>query len=206
MIIKVELYRAQTGLTQCYNCQNFGYIWANCKQLIRCLWCGGGHLNKESPEKTHTESTPSCCSYMPVEREKPCPASYRVCSHAKGELQREEHKEFPRNPLGGRSSLSSPHQGSPTQLHCFKTRNIRNHRHRRHIGKACGHPCSSICHNRKFGEEASQYRLTFWLTDTLKIATTVQQIVTELSEAVSEKDKIMIITKMALNLMKQNGY
>jgi hypothetical protein len=33
----------------------------------------------------------------------------------------------------------------------------------------------------------------------------VQQIVTELSEAVSEKDKIMVITKMLLNLMKQNG-
>jgi hypothetical protein len=28
---------------------------------------------------------------------------------------------------------------------------------------------------------------------------------TELSEAVSEKDKIMVITKMVLNLMKQNG-
>jgi hypothetical protein len=29
----------------------------------------------------------------------------------------------------------------------------------------------------------------------LKIATVVQQIITELSEAVSEKDKIMVITK-----------
>jgi hypothetical protein len=28
---------------------------------------------------------------------------------------------------------------------------------------------------------------------------------TEFSEAASEKDKIMIITKMVLNLMKQNG-
>jgi hypothetical protein len=26
IIIKVELYRAQTGLTQCYNCQNFGHV------------------------------------------------------------------------------------------------------------------------------------------------------------------------------------
>jgi hypothetical protein len=42
-------------------------------------------------------------------------------------------------------------------------------------------------------------------SDTLKIATVVQQIMTEPSEAVSEKDKIMIITKMVLNLMKQNG-
>jgi hypothetical protein len=28
---------------------------------------------------------------------------------------------------------------------------------------------------------------------------------TELNEAVSEKDKVMVITKMVLNLMKQNG-
>jgi hypothetical protein len=41
--------------------------------------------------------------------------------------------------------------------------------------------------------------------DTLKVATVVQQIMTELSEAVSEKDKIMVITKLVLNLMKQNG-
>jgi hypothetical protein len=26
IIIKVELYRDQTGLTHCYNCQNFGHI------------------------------------------------------------------------------------------------------------------------------------------------------------------------------------
>jgi hypothetical protein len=41
VIIKVEPYRAETGLTQCYNCQNFGHVWANCKQAPRCLWCGG---------------------------------------------------------------------------------------------------------------------------------------------------------------------
>jgi hypothetical protein len=41
--------------------------------------------------------------------------------------------------------------------------------------------------------------------DMLKTATVVEQIMTELSDAVSQKDKIMIITKMVLNLMKQNG-
>jgi hypothetical protein len=41
--------------------------------------------------------------------------------------------------------------------------------------------------------------------DSFKIATVVQQIMTELSEAVSEKDKLMINTKMVLNVMKQNG-
>jgi hypothetical protein len=34
----------------------------------------------------------------------------------------------------------------------------------------------------------------------------MQQIITELSEAVSEEDKIMVITEIVLNLMKQNGY
>jgi hypothetical protein len=41
-------------------------------------------------------------------------------------------------------------------------------------------------------------------SDTLKIATVAQQIMTELSEAVSEKAKIMLITKMLLSLMKRN--
>jgi hypothetical protein len=39
----------------------------------------------------------------------------------------------------------------------------------------------------------------------LTIATTVQQIITELSEALSAKDKIMDITKMVLKLIKQKG-
>jgi hypothetical protein len=40
---------------------------------------------------------------------------------------------------------------------------------------------------------------------TLKTATLLQQIMTELSESVSEKDIIMLITKMVLNIMKQTG-
>jgi hypothetical protein len=32
IVIKVEFYRAQIGLMQCYSCQNFGHVWANCKQ------------------------------------------------------------------------------------------------------------------------------------------------------------------------------
>jgi hypothetical protein len=39
----------------------------------------------------------------------------------------------------------------------------------------------------------------------IKGATVVQQIITEVSEAASENDKLMVITKMVLNLMKQIG-
>jgi hypothetical protein len=42
--IKVELYKTQIKLTQCYNSQKFGHIGAKCKQYLPCLWCWGGHL------------------------------------------------------------------------------------------------------------------------------------------------------------------
>jgi hypothetical protein len=33
--IRVEAYRAQNGLTQCHNCQQFGHVWVICKQPPR---------------------------------------------------------------------------------------------------------------------------------------------------------------------------
>jgi hypothetical protein len=35
--VKVEICRAQSGLTQYYNCQKFGHVWTNCRQPPRCL-------------------------------------------------------------------------------------------------------------------------------------------------------------------------
>jgi hypothetical protein len=59
--IKVEAYKSHNILTQCFNCQKFGHMWANCKQPPRCLGCGGGHLHKDYPEKGNASSTPACC-------------------------------------------------------------------------------------------------------------------------------------------------
>jgi hypothetical protein len=33
--IEVEAYKAQNGLTQCYNCQQFGHVWANPWLVVR---------------------------------------------------------------------------------------------------------------------------------------------------------------------------
>jgi hypothetical protein len=71
--IRVEAYRAQSGLAQCQNCQKFGQVWANCKQPPRCLWCGGGHLYKECPEKGNTSSISTCCKCRAAGRQKPIP-------------------------------------------------------------------------------------------------------------------------------------
>jgi hypothetical protein len=86
--IKVEAYKSQSGLTQCHNCQQFGNVWANCKQPPRCLWCGGGHLHKECPEKGKEDSTPVCCNCKLADGEKPDPSNYRGCSHVKEEMRR----------------------------------------------------------------------------------------------------------------------
>jgi hypothetical protein len=40
----------------------------------------------------------------------------------------------------------------------------------------------------------------------MRAVTVVQQITIELSGAVSEEDKIVAITKIVLNLIKQNGH
>jgi hypothetical protein len=37
IIVKVNAYRAQEGLTGCYDCQNFVHVWKNCRQHSRCL-------------------------------------------------------------------------------------------------------------------------------------------------------------------------
>jgi hypothetical protein len=44
------------------------------------------------------------------------------------------------------------------------------------------------------------------LDSMLRVVTVVQQIMTEFNGAVSERDKIMAITKIVLNLMQQNGH
>jgi hypothetical protein len=63
VIIKVEAYRFQMGLTQYYNSQQFRNVWVNCKQPPRCVWCGGGYLHRDCPEKEKSEFTPTCCNY-----------------------------------------------------------------------------------------------------------------------------------------------
>jgi hypothetical protein len=94
--IRVEAYRFQSALTQCHNCQKFGHVWANCKQPPRCLWCGGGHLHKECPEKDNNASTPACCNCKLLEGENPHPTNYRGCRHAKEELLKKNLREVPK--------------------------------------------------------------------------------------------------------------
>jgi hypothetical protein len=69
------------------------------------------------------------------------------------------------------------------------------------------YPVQQICHNRKFRKRGLLVQAASSTNgDTLKVGTVVRQNMREPREAGSEEDKIMVITKMVLNLMKQNGW
>jgi hypothetical protein len=105
--IKVESYKCQDALTQCYNCQKFGHVWANCKQPPRCLWCGGGHMHRDCPEKENASSTPAAATANWLKERQYIPPT----AEAAGMLRKKCGKRSPRehqNPqLEGCSQLNS---------------------------------------------------------------------------------------------------
>jgi hypothetical protein len=99
--VRVEAYKTSSNLTQCHNCQQFGHVWANCNQPPRFMWCGGGHLHKECPEKGNAALTPACCNCKLTECEKPHPSNYRGCSHGKEEIRR-RRSQFQKKTTSGK--------------------------------------------------------------------------------------------------------
>jgi hypothetical protein len=98
--IRVGEQKAQNGLTKSYNNQNFGHVWANCKQPPRCLWCGGGHLQKGFPEKGKETSKSACCNCKLADGEKYHPSNYRGYCHAKYEARNRKSRRTPKTTKG----------------------------------------------------------------------------------------------------------
>jgi hypothetical protein len=98
--IRVEAYKDQTGLTQCYNCQQFGHVLANCKQPPRCMWCGGGHLHKECLQEGNATSILTCCNCKLADGKEPSPSNYRSCRHAKEQVRKRKSQREPKTTTG----------------------------------------------------------------------------------------------------------
>jgi hypothetical protein len=161
------------------------------------LWCGGGHLHKECPEKGNTDSTPACCNCKLAEGEKPHPSNYRGCSHAKEEIRRRRSQTQKKAPPGRVFSSTPTTPGLSFAAAVKKTAETTQQQpprqvalpHQQHTGQ-------SVQGNSPSGSN---------LDNMFRVVTAVQQIMTEFSGAVSEEQKILAITKIVLNLMKQNG-
>jgi hypothetical protein len=111
IIIKVELFRAKTGLMQCYNCQTLAMF----------------RPNASTPLDIHGAVVATCTenalksriqSMRRVQGEKPHLASYRACSHARGELQKRGAKRAPKGSSGKTlfSKFTSPEQTDAAAL------------------------------------------------------------------------------------------
>jgi hypothetical protein len=194
--IRVEAYRAQSGLTQCHNCQQFGHVWANCRQPPHCMWCGGGHLHKECPEK-NTSSTPVCCNCQLVEGEKPHPANYCGCRHVKETLQRKKLQRAPKlttgrvfssNAVTPGVSFVAALQGGASQEQQPLTRQLP-------VAvppKARKSSVPAPVQGQETGQSVQAPNVSSHPFDNmLKVVTVVQQIMTEISSALSEEEKIV---------------
>jgi hypothetical protein len=198
--IRVEAYRAQNSLTQCFNCQKFGHVWANCRQPPRCMWCGGGHLHKECPEAQNKEnSIPSCCNCTLKNGEMPHPSNYRGCSHAKEELQRRKAQRST-NRNEAKRTFTSNHV-VPGQSFAEAVRVNRRQpqeEQRTTAGNTEALPPTHQ-HTRPTGQSVQVANVnSSSLNDMFKVATVVQQIMTGLNDAVSEEEKIVAMLKLGI--------
>jgi hypothetical protein len=119
--IRVESYKPQTGLTQSYNCQKFGHVWAIYKQPPRCVWCGGGHLHKECPERGNAASTPTCCNCNWWKERNLIPQTIEAAATPGTRCDRESRRERPRLHREGCSLPTTPPQDYPSRPRCAAT-------------------------------------------------------------------------------------
>jgi hypothetical protein len=107
----------------------------------------------------------------------------------------EEHNELPRALLGERSSLS--YLTTAVLLSCITSRQTTSAT-TNNADRATVSATKGISENRSVSRNPSSSN-----DDT--VATVVHQIMTKLTKAVSEEHRVMVITKLVLNLMQQNG-
>jgi hypothetical protein len=213
IMIKVEAYRARS-LTQCHTCQQFGHVWANCKQPPCCLWCGGGHLHKECPEKTNDNSKTNCCNCKLGLEDKPHPSNYGGSKLAKEEMLRRKLQKAPARPATGRvfqSRFTTPELSFAAALSTSSRQQQQTtprpapQSHPLPAGRLRVLPSTQQQQSKKETGQSVQESSPL-LSDMFKVATLVQQIMTELNGAVSEEDKIVVINKLVLKLMKHDGH
>jgi hypothetical protein len=200
--IKVEVYKSQSSLTQCFNCQQFGHVWANCKQPPRCLWCGDGHLHKDCPEKRKTSSTPACCNCQLSEGEKPHPANYRGCKHATEKMRKKRPQGTPKT-TSGRVLSSNPFK--PNLSFAAALRGLAEIQPQQEAAASCTSTSGTKANEQATGQSVQAPNANSDSLEMSRALSVVQQILAELKVSASEEDKFLSVAKIIFNLMNQNG-
>jgi hypothetical protein len=191
--IRIEAYKAQTGLTQCYDCQQFGHVWANCKQPPRCMCCRDGHLHKESPEKGNTASIPTCCNCKSVDGEEPNPSNYRGCTHTKDEMRKRMSQRTPKTKIG--TVFSSSHTTSGLSFAAVQRSNTQQQQQPQPppVAQTCTPSLEAQPTSIKSVQSPNANSSS--LNDMSTVVTTIfQQIMIKLNGFELEVDGIMVVT------------
>jgi hypothetical protein len=201
--IKVEAYKSQSTLTQCFNCQKFGHVWANCKQPPCCMWCVGSHLHKDCPEKGSESLTPACCNCQLAEGERLHPANYRGCKLANEEMRKKKPQRTPKttsgrvftsNPVSPHLSFAAARQGQGSQPH----------------QEASDPTCSPVAaaptiNVQKTGQSVQTPTVSSDPENMFRACAAAGQSMAELKDASSEEAQFLAIAKIVFNLIKHNG-
>jgi hypothetical protein len=199
--IRVEAYKSQNSLTQCFNCQKFGHVWANCKQPPRCLWCGGGHLHKDCPEKGNTPSTPACCNCQLSDGEKAHSGYYRGCKHAREEMRKKKPQGTPKTTSGRVFS------SNPVKTHLSFAAALRGQAETKPQQEAAvisTNTSGAKADEQATGKSVQNPNVNSDYLEILRAFSVAQHIMAELKGSASEEDRFVSIAKIIFNLMKQN--
>jgi hypothetical protein len=206
IIINMEAYRAQIGLTQCYNCQQFGHVWANCKQPPNVYSLGAAISTGNSPKRI-TGSPYELAATASSQKERSHTPNYRGCNRAKEELQKREAQKSQTKETIGRvfssllattaMSFSEAVKGQRQQTQQNKTPRATPEGTEKNEDQSIEMGMEQPVQP---GRTTGNSNLSS-LDNMFKVATIVQQIMTGLNEAVSEEDKIITITKIVMKLI-----
>jgi hypothetical protein len=160
----------------------------------------------------NTASTQACCNWERAEGEKAQPANYRGCSHAKEEMQKRKGQRT-KKPAAGRvfsSTLTTTGVSFAAALRGRREDQQQPAARQVMAAPSAPEPSTSapppLPKQQATGQSVPAPNVNSMpLDNMLRAITVVQQIMTELSGAVSKKDKILAITQIVLDLMEQNS-
>jgi hypothetical protein len=124
----------------------------------------------------------------------------------KGNSKGEEHNELPRDSLGEHNSLKFTSSEQSYAAALRQDTQQQQPQAPQTDGKSVQHPVQQHLPQQEFQKtDVSVQAPSLSDNDKIEVATVVGQIMRELSGAVSEEDKVMIVTMMVLDIMQRNS-
>jgi hypothetical protein len=147
-----------------------------------------------------------------AEGEKAHPANYRVCRHPKEELQNSKSQGTPKATTGRvfSSNVTTPGISFAAAVRGSTAQEQRPQALQIPVAdpSSAGRPNVPSPEQQQETDQSVRAAIVNSepLDSMVRVVILVQQIMTDFNGAVSDKDKIVVITKIVLNLMNQNGH